>query len=138
MTTTLTKPRTEGDVVIRNFDPEYCYDSVTITNNSGAERDFVPGTPFNESGGTWDPTQDTEEASIDGILVEHVKGLANNGTKVVRMLVRGPAVLNRDALPTVDYTNTAFNLATVATRLLALSPPIICRREPTKVSQQTT
>lgn len=136
MATPLTSPVVLGDVVTHIESPQVCYESITLTNNTGAELNVYPGYPLNESGGVWDPTLATEEGSIDGLLAEKVEGLAAAGTRVVQILKRGPAVVNVDSLPATDVADDAFNEASIVTRLAALD--IIAREEPDVQETQDT
>ena len=65
----------------------------------------------------------TDEATVDGLVFDPTVGLtlANNAisTAVFVFLIRGPAVVNLNAIV------SGFTLATIATALAALSPPII-------------
>lgn len=138
MATVLSTAPKLGDILIWELAPEYNRESITLTNDEASEIDLDYGHPLIESGGTWTPAVQGEENAVDGLLAEEVKALAASATKEVKILKRGPAVINIDKVPDNDVADAAFNKTTLQTRLEALSPPFVVRSEPTVVSTQTT
>lgn len=133
-----------GDIFKFVSHPGYNTVSGIFRNNSGATRTLfsLVGMPVKLSGGKWVPVLATDEANITGLVMseEYVDTLANNtdwGTKV-QVMVRGPALYDKDALPAADIAGTPFTLATIVTALAALSPPLIAQAEPATSQTQAT
>lgn len=132
---TLSNGYVAGDFIISEAAPPIVTrEPVTgITNAStSAALDLPPGYPMNGS----TPVVAGQESTTTGLLIARVYIPAapnNNGGKGT-ILARGPAAVNRDALPTVDKAGSSFNMSTLATRLAALG--IVVRRAP--ASTETT
>lgn len=107
---------------------EYCFVTGTIKNTTGAtvaiEKEDMIGRPVKLVASQYElAIPATDEATVDGLVFDPQVGLAlaNNATStaVFVILIRGPAVVNLNAIV------SGFTLATIATALAALSPPII-------------
>lgn len=120
-----------GDIVVEEYSPAFCRESKTVTNSTGAAIDLVPGHPMDDNV----PVVAGDEASIDGLLMERCY-LENGESAKVPVLARGPAVVNKDALPDEDYSEDALDLDDYETALLAMG--IIVREEPDlQLTQET-
>jgi hypothetical protein len=130
------EPNRLGDVLKYEGDPMLTRESKTMTNPHSAAFTFVAGYPMDDNV----PVANAGIAGIDGMLLSTVT-LAANGedgdTAKVAVLARGPAVFDKDALPTKDYAGTNFTLATVITKYAALAL-VVGRDEPDVVEEQTT
>lgn len=142
--TTFTSRQRVYDFLKFQLEERYCQETALITNDTGADiiaGEIEPGYPLKESGGVWSPADTTEEGSVDGFYVDtrQCEAIANSAasTKQYAILVRGPALVNVDAVP-VDTAGAAFVRATLITRMKALSPPIIPMAEPTTSELQTS
>jgi hypothetical protein len=142
--TTLTDRPRASDFVKWEADQRYTRVAGTITNKSGQAMeagDLKPGYPLNLNGTTWETLDDASEASADGFFVDGrvSPALAIDAATTLeyQILVRGPAIVNLDAVP-APAEGGAYNLADLKTRMLALNPPIIVLREPTAETTQTT
>lgn len=122
-----------GDIVVDEYSPIFCREEKTITNSSGAVMDLVPGHPMDDNV----PEVAGNEAQVDGILMERVY-LEDGQSAKAAVLVRGPCVINKDALPDDDYAGDALNKDDIETALLALSRNFLLREEPTlQLTQET-
>lgn len=135
--------RTLGDLLLYEADRCYCRDAVPIKNMSGgsiAAGALRIGHPLKNNAGTWETLDDAAEADVGGLLLENMgEVVADNATSVRKysVLVRGPAIVNIDAIPTpVADAETAFDKDALITALAALDPPILVHREP--VNQEVT
>lgn len=141
---TLTEAPRVSDVLKWYVEERFCFATYLIKNDSGAAiplGGIVPGTPLNLVGGVMETIESGEEALIDGIFIDDrtVPALAIGGTTVAqyRVLVRGPALVNKDALLAADYNGaTAYVNADLVTRLAAMD--IQTLKEPTTQSTQLT
>lgn len=131
--------RVIGDVLKYISHPGINYESGTLTNSSGTDQD-VPdpiGQPVKRSSTKWIFVLAGDEANVDGLLI-YQKPLSGNkvlvnGTDLdekVLILVRGPALINADALPAEDVAGGTLDQADLETALEALG--IISQHEPTK------
>ncbi len=120
-----------GDFLMHEESNVVCRESKIITNSSGDTMVLAAGYPMDDNV----PLLHTAEAGCDGLLLEPVT-ILDGEVREVAVLARGPAVINKNALPTEDYAGTGLTLATLVTALTALG--IICRAEPTVQSEQTT
>lgn len=75
-------------------------------------------------------------ASMNALLLTKVDELAAAGTQEVALLVRGPAAVDYDHLPTTDYADAAITMATFVSEIEALG--IAVRYEPDTQEEQTT
>ena len=140
--TALTKNSTLGDAFKNMISPQFNLVSGTFRNNSGASRTITGPCMMvvKLSSGKYVPVLSTDEANAGGLLFyqDDIGVLANSTDfgKKVPILVRGPAVINGDDLPTADIAGTTYDtLAEIKTALLALG--IVCVDEPDKVATQT-
>lgn len=100
------------------------------------------GLPVKASGSNYVIVQAADEANAIGLL--YFDGgpisLASSGTSDLTypFLIRGPALIDRDALPTQDVAVSpgTYTIATLVTSFTARN--IISQVEPTKTSTQTT
>lgn len=118
-----------ADLLLWEADPgqRYCRKAVNIKNTLGSTVDggtVGVGYPLNNNGGTWELCAAAGVNSADGILVdnEFVPSLANNATTTRKysVLVRGPALINVDALPTTDAVGAAITQSALVTQLATL------------------
>lgn len=144
--TTLSEKKTFGDVVRYSMRDDYTIDQVTVHNRTGSTVSTadVMGYPLRpDSGVTGDYmlAVATGESYVTGLLIDHrsfaVSTLANAATFISKALVRGPAIVDKVNIPTLDVAGVAFTLATIVTALAAVSPPILCKGEPTVTVTQT-
>jgi len=93
----LTETTKVHDVLLYETDQRYVRRQVTFRNDTGAEATFEIGTTLITSTGKRVPAPDND---ADAILLERVVALANNtdAPKQVAVLVKGPAIVNQDAL----------------------------------------
>ena len=144
MTTLTSRPR-GSDFLKSYWDDRYNFESVRIKNMSGTNQDagaIKVGTPLNNNSGTWETLDDAAESSADGWVVDDrvIPALANNATTDLeyKVLVRGPAIVNLDAIAPALDGNNAYVLATMKTRMEAMNPPIVCLRDAGTSTTQTT
>lgn len=144
MSTIFTESKRVYDVLKWFVEERFCFATYKIKNDSGAaiaQGGIVPGTPLNLVAGNMETIESTEEAEIDGIFIDErtVPALAIAGLteKEYRVLVRGPALVNKDAILAADYNgSTAYDLDAIVTRLAALDIQVLA--EPETVETQTT
>jgi len=126
--TVTTLERKLDDVFIEVPRAEYGTVSGTIKNTTGAavtltKQDLI-GRPVKWVTDHWElAIPGTDEATVDGLVYDPQDGLslANNGTTANKfvILVRGPALVD------LNQIKSGFTLATLATALQALNPPIV-------------
>lgn len=146
MPTVFTDRKRPYDFVKYELDQRYTRVTGTVKNKTGGSivaGAIKPGQPLNLNGTQWETVDVGGESGVDGFFVDHriPEALANDAVTALeyQILVRGPALVNLDAVPVdTDGTTGAFTLATLKTRMEALSPPIIVLREPTTTQEQTT
>lgn len=136
--TVLSKGYVGGDFIIReHVDPYYCRGELPIDNSAGTDVLEVPaGFPL-EADGTLATA--TNESDIVALVLQPQRIPAGETVKVA-VLLRGPCVINRDALPTADLAGTPanFDMDDFQTALEALDPPLVVKREPVTQETQTT
>ena len=137
----LTKGRVLGDVVRHIFHPGFNYESGSFENHLGTAIDLadVCGMPVKKVTGKWRSVQAGDEANATGLLLlQGPLALANGATygEKVTVLVRGPALVDKDKIRTTDSSGAAINVTTVMTALNALN--IREQTEPTQTTTQTT
>lgn len=133
------------DLLKWEVEHRFCRDAVTIKNVCG---NTVPaggigvGYPLNLNGSQYETAVATGEAGVDAIVIDprKIPELADDEitAEKYQVLVRGPALVNKSAIPTNDATTaaTAFTLATLVTRLAALDIQVLV--EPATEEIQTT
>jgi len=132
---TYTKPLVGGDVIIREWAREYTREEVTIANATSADYAMPAGYPINTA--TSKPVLTTAEANTYGFTVEPVTIVAGE-TRTIAIIVRGPAVINQDALPVLDVAGAALVPANMVTSTHLGTPGLIFRRQPSTKETQTT
>ncbi len=132
-----TKNNTISDLVVMEVDPKFTREDYTIRNTSAATRTVTNpvGTPLNLNAGKMEFALAAGINAIEGLLLESndLPATANNadvagGKRAV--LVRGPAIVAKSILPTVDVAGSAITMSDFITRLAALD--IQVRDEPAK------
>jgi hypothetical protein len=141
--TPLTKGRSLGDVIRHVWHNGYNYVSGSLVNPDASARVGVNllGQPVKASGNDFVLIKSSDEASAIGIVAEDLKvdlAISEVTLKKYLILRRGPALIDRDSLPVLDVAGGTLTPATIATALLALSPPIVFQTQPTVMSEQTT
>lgn len=139
----LTKGKSLGDIVKWLAHQGYNCESRVFRNTSGGALANVQilGQPTKMSSAKVVPVLATDEANATGICLHDEKITLANNTDLsypVLVLRRGPAFLNKDALPTADVAGTNFTVTTLVTAYAAFSPPIICQTEPATTETQTS
>lgn len=137
---TFTKGRSLGDVFKWLVHPGFCLVSAKLVNPLATALDLTDpvGQPLKASGANYVFVQDLDEANAIGLLY-HDKPIALAGSatseELYAILLRGPALIDKDALPLLDVNGTAFTVATLVTAYAARD--IQAQSEPTKFLQQT-
>lgn len=134
------------DFLKEEYDQRYTRTTGTIQNKTGvtiAAGAIQPATPLNLNGTQWETLNVGSESGADGFFIDHriVPSLANDAISTLeyQILVRGPALVNLDAVPDdPDGSTGPYTLADLKTRMLALVPPIVVLREPATTQEQTT
>jgi len=133
-----------GDILRSEFDRKYNMVSAKIKNPSSSVdlSGFNPlGQPVKLVSDVWQFVLATDEANTGGLFMDQrLLTLAHGATSddLFMILVRGPAVIDKDALPTTDIEGTALTNATIVTALAALSPKITTVSALTPTKTQTT
>lgn len=143
ISTSVTKGKTLGDVFKWLMHPGFNLVSAKLVNPVAAAMTITSpvGLPVKASGSNYVIVLATDEANAIGLLY-HDKpitiGSSATSDLLYPFLIRGPALIDKDALPTADvavspgtYTNATLVTALAARNIIAMS-------EPTKVSTQTT
>lgn len=121
-----------GDVLISEGAQEFTRESVTITNPEAAENTFAVGYPVTLAGV---PLLTAALNTMQGILLHTLK-MDASATHKEAVLARGPAVVNKSALPTSDYNGGAFDMDVFAAMLASLG--VVVRTEAPLSTTQTT
>jgi len=143
ISSSLTKGKVLGDIFKWLLHPGFNLVSAKLVNPVAVVQALTSpaGLPVKASGANYVIVQATDEANAIGLLY-HDKpiALAASGTSdlLYPFLIRGPALIDKDALPTHDVAATpvAYTNATLVTAYAARN--IIAMSEPTKTSTQTT
>lgn len=145
---TLTKKKVIGDILKAEWDKGYCRVSTVLKNDhaSAVTKEVTDpvGYPIKMDGTDYVLCQATEEADCIGIIVEGPTIEELDAAKAeatdnkYALLVRGPARIAKDALPTTDSEGASYTTATLVTALEALNVPVIVQVVPTKSSTQAT
>lgn len=133
------KAKTLGDVLIHEESPMYCRAIGTIKNGVAVAVTLAVGMPVIADSTNFELAVSTEEGSVTGILLDgagDVIAASATSTKLYSVLVRGPAVINYDAIPQADQAAAAWDTdAELKARLLTLG--ILALSEPAVSSYQT-
>lgn len=136
--TNLRKGRVAGDVFKHIDNPIYVFASARMANpDEEAEKTFPVGTPgvfTPDSGsaqGAFVPVLNAAIGTTNALLAEEVVLDADAETEQpVKVLIRGPATVDWNQMPTADYAGTNFTASTLKTRLAAMTPPVHLIYEP--------
>lgn len=129
-----------GDFLKNEYDERYNRVAGTIKNVAGntiAANSMIPGQPLTLNATQWETAVAGGEAAVDGFLVDSRghEELADDAIteKEYSILVRGPALVNPDAMPAQDLVTSpgTFNKTTLITTLASLG--IMVLREPATV-----
>lgn len=142
MTTKTSTPKL-GDFLKSEWDYRYCRREGTYTNGTGSDVTLNLGQPFsiNESTGVLTAIDDGSESSAECFLVSNIDQVIADGESVdLAVLIRGPAIVNGDALPETAIDGGTFDNDALVTVLEGLSPPVVVLTEPSvsSTSEQTT
>jgi hypothetical protein len=129
----------DGDFVLHYESEIVCFDSKKLVAPAGGLVDFdMAGYPVKAGAGdSVELAAAADAGTAVGFLSE--KGYLNleAGEEIeVRVLSRGPAAVNENALPVEDYAGAA--IAGGALKTAAENLGLIVRSEPPKVEEQTT
>lgn len=138
----LTEKKTEGDVIRYELRNDYCRDKVEVYNRTNAAITISdpmcwPLIADESVSGAMQLAKAGDEASVIGLLIrtKPYSAVADNAHSTERVLVRGPAIIDKTQLPTVDDDAAGFTLATIVTALKALG--IKSNAEPGVIATQT-
>jgi hypothetical protein len=139
----LTRARALGDVFKWLMHPGYNLVSAKLVNPVAAAITITDpcALPVKASGANYVIVLATDEANAIGLLYFDkpiTLGISATSALLYPFLIRGPALIDKDALPANDVAVSpgAYTNATLVTALAARN--IIAQSEPTKTSQQTT
>ncbi len=136
--TAKTKAYTLGDLLIEEQSAMYCRAIGTLKNGESSSVTLVMGMPVIADGTNFELAMSTEEGNVVGLLLDGVGDViagSTTSTKKYSFLVRGPAVVNGDAVPAADQAETAWDTwAQVVAQLLTLH--ILVLSEPDVSSYQ--
>lgn len=139
---TLTSTGKLGDLLKMEYDYRYTRVQGQWTNGTGSSKTLPLGQPFSidESNGNLTNIESPNEADTECILLHPVdKVVANGETVELTVLINGPALINKNALPDADLVGaTAYDKDAIMTALEAKVPAIKELIEPTVTSTQTT
>lgn len=138
---TLTQGRKIGDVVRAIFHPGFCYESGVFENHEAAAIDVADpcGLVVKKVAGKWQSVEPGDEANAGGLLLTQSPLQVAAATTTVdkyTVLVRGPALVDKDKIRTTDSDGGALNITTVMTALNALQIREVT--EPTQTTTQTS
>lgn len=137
-----TKGRPLGDLLKAFWHAGYCLASTKLVNPIASAITLTNplGQPLKVSGSNYVFVQDGDESNTTAILLHDkpiVLSSAGTTDELYPILVRGPALIDKDALPATDVNGDALTASTIVTALAGLSPKIIGLSEPSKTSTQT-
>lgn len=129
-----------GDFLIHVESLEYCCESAHISNKTGGPDitlDNMVAYPVISDGyNGYQFAEQGDEASVVGLIVRGPAVTALEAEALTEdeylVLVRGPAIINEDQLPTKDHAGDDFTMATLKTALKNLD--FVLRKEPVKKS----
>ena len=123
----LSEKKTTGDIIRYELRGDYCRVAALVYNRSNAALTIADpmGYPLqiDESvGGAFQFANVAGQAAVVGLLLrtKPYTAVADNAVTTEIVLVRGPAIIDKAQLPTVDYASAGFTLATLVTALVAL------------------
>lgn len=119
-----TKPRVPSDVFVGlHSAPIHQFDTKEVTNSGEDDLTLPVGYPMDDN----IPVAASNIGNTDGLNYRH-EVIPAGETRKVLVLVRGPATVNADMLPTTYYdTGGAINMGTFRTTIAALG--IVSRDE---------
>lgn len=124
-TATKTERAYVRDFLLFELEARYNRIAATLTNDSASPIDFQPGEILQFDTDHYEPTKLANLG--DAILISDVGELAAAASKEVAVLIRGPAIVNEDALT----VQAAATFATVLTDLKSNLPDVVFIKEPT-------
>lgn len=144
---TLTKRQRISDLLKWEVEQRYCRDAATIKNLNTAALaagGITVGTPLSLSASQYGALQSGNEANVKALFLGNdsdriPEALAANAITVgkYQILVRGPALIDKDMIPTTDGDGGTIDVAAIMTALNALG--IYALVEPTTATAiQTT
>lgn len=142
--TVLTERKNRGDILRHVYREDYCTKRATVYNRSNAALTLSDAMAYpvvaDESvAGAYQFAAAAGAANVIGLMLyeKSISAIADNATVKCQVLVRGPAIIDKVWLPTVDYAGASFTLATLVTALGALNVPILANPESTQTTTQT-
>lgn len=127
MPTVLTDRQRVYDFLKWEVEPRYCRAAGTIKNIANADLaagDIVPGTPLKLNGSNWEIALAADKDTVDGFFIDERKSEAidagETSVKEYQILARGPALVNKDAIPTLDPDGGALTAGNVQACAVAL------------------
>ena len=143
ISTKLTRGRVLGEIFKWIMHPGYNLVSAKLVNPVAAAMTITSpaGLPVKASGANYVVVLATDEANALGLLYWDKPitiGASATSDLLYPFLIRGPALIDKDALPANDIavSPAAYTIATLVTAYAARN--IISMSEPTKTSSQTT
>lgn len=148
VSTAYSEKKTIGDLIRMEFNPHGGYTRVqakVYNRNASAITISDPvGYPVKADGtvaGAYKLAFYGDESTVVGLLIDakvKISALAQNSFVTTAVLVRGPAIIDKTFIPTLDALGTnSFVLATIVTSLAGVNPPILANAEGTTVTQST-
>lgn len=105
-------------------------------------RENLIGQPVKLVTGNWTFVLDGDEANAEAVVYqgEPITALAASGDTPTEctILVRGPIVLKKSGMVANDVEGDALNATTLATALLALSPPMVTVDDTSQVKDEAS
>jgi len=143
MPTVLTSKKKQGDLLIAFFHQGFNFDSAKVKNAGGGTVTITDplGYPLKTDGaGGYALALAADAANVIGLIISPQTTITlaagASTTRPCQILARGPAVLDKQMLPTLDLAGAAITLATLVTALQALQ--IRFMTEPVTSSTQAT
>lgn len=133
-----------GDILREFWSYAYQVGGYKLVNPDATARaaQIILGQPVKASSTNMVFVKSTDEGNAIGLVLHNQPvALAISETTTLKypVLLRGPALIDKDALPTADVAGTAFDtVAELVAAYAALDPPILTLTEPTQTSEQTT
>lgn len=145
--TVLTERKRSYDFLKEFLDdqPNYNFEAATIKNDTGVALlagALYPGLPLIFAGGVWKTIIASGVSGMDGFFVDdkcsEALAIGATSAKKYKILARGPATVNLDAVGADLDAGTTYNKDTVLAAMVALVPPILQYRDPATTEVQTT